>query len=144
MHSAHQGFPSAPAARIHPQCRSYRSCRFNPWVGKIPWRRVWQPTPVFLLGESHGLGSLLGYSPWGHRESDKNELTVHACTHSALCCTYVSSTSKAYGKQELCLGGHSTQCLCGNKKFLSNLHEWTKGAGISLHRILMASQNTHI
>ena len=35
----------------------------NPWVGKIPWRRAWQPTPVFLPGESHGQRSLAGYSP---------------------------------------------------------------------------------
>ena len=44
------------------------SCRrqgFSPWLGKIPWRRVWQPTPVFLSGESHGQRSLAGYSPWG-------------------------------------------------------------------------------
>ena len=40
--------------------------RFNPWVGKIPWRRKWQPTPVFFLGESHGQRSLAGYSPRGH------------------------------------------------------------------------------
>ena len=45
------------------------------WVGKIPWRRVWQPTPVFLLGESHGQRSLVGYSPWGRKESDKNKAT---------------------------------------------------------------------
>ena len=39
-------------------------CRFNPWVGKrLPWRRAWQPTPVFLPGESHGQRSLVGYSP---------------------------------------------------------------------------------
>ena len=38
---------------------------FNPWVGKIPWRRVWQPTPEFLPGDSHGQRSLAGYSPWG-------------------------------------------------------------------------------
>ena len=36
---------------------------FDPWVGKIPWRRAWQPTPVFLPGESHGQRSLAGYSP---------------------------------------------------------------------------------
>jgi len=36
---------------------------FSPWVGKIPWRRAWQPTPVFLPGESHGQRSLVGYSP---------------------------------------------------------------------------------
>ena len=47
--------------------------RFNPWVGKIPWRRKWQPTPVFFLGESHGQRSLAGYSPRGHKESDTKE-----------------------------------------------------------------------
>jgi len=52
--------------------------RFNPWVGKIPWRRKWQPPPVFLPGQSHGQRSLVGYSPWGHKESDMNEETKHA------------------------------------------------------------------
>ena len=42
-------------------------------VGKIPWRRAWQPTPVFLPGESHGLRTLAGYGPWGRRESDTTE-----------------------------------------------------------------------
>ena len=37
--------------------------RFNPWVRKIPWRRAWQPSPVFLPGESHGQRSLAGYGP---------------------------------------------------------------------------------
>ena len=41
-----------------------------PWVGKIPWRKKWQSTPVFLPGESHGQGSLVCYSPWGHKGSD--------------------------------------------------------------------------
>ena len=51
---------------------------FNPWVGKIPWRRKWQPAPVFLPGESHGQRSLAGYSPWGHKESD---MTEHSQIH---------------------------------------------------------------
>ena len=42
-------------------------------TGKILWRRAWQPSPVFLLGESHGERSLMGYSPWGCKESDMNE-----------------------------------------------------------------------
>ena len=42
-------------------------------VGKIPWKREWQPTPVFLLGEVHGQRSLVGYSPWDHKESDTAE-----------------------------------------------------------------------
>ena len=46
---------------------------FHPWVGKIPWRREWQPTPVFWPGESHGQRSLVGYSPRGHKESDMTE-----------------------------------------------------------------------
>ena len=49
------------------------------WVGKIPWRRKWQPTPVLLSGESHGQRSLVGYSLWDHRESDTAErLSTHS------------------------------------------------------------------
>ena len=47
-----------------------KQCEFDPWVGRIPWRRKWQPTPVFLPGEFHGQRSLVGYSPWSHKESD--------------------------------------------------------------------------
>ena len=43
------------------------------FVGKIPWRRKWQPTPMFLPGKFHGLGSLAGYSPWSRKESDTTE-----------------------------------------------------------------------
>ena len=43
---------------------------FDPSVGKNPWRRKWQPTPVFLPGKFHGWRSLVGYSPWGHKDSD--------------------------------------------------------------------------
>ena len=45
----------------------------SPWVGKIPWRRKWQPTAVFLPGKSGGFRSLVGYSPWGRKESDRTE-----------------------------------------------------------------------
>ena len=44
-----------------------RRPQFNPWVGKIPWRRKWQPTPLCLPGKSHGQRSLAGHSPWGHK-----------------------------------------------------------------------------
>ena len=47
--------------------------QFDPWVEKIPWRREWLPTAVFLPGESHGQRSLVGYSPWGCRELDTTE-----------------------------------------------------------------------
>ena len=58
------------------QCRRHRH-RFDPWVGKTPWRRVWPPTPGFLPGESHGQRSLVGYGPRGHRELDMTEVTKH-------------------------------------------------------------------
>ena len=54
--------------------------RFDPWVRKIPWRRKWQLTPSFLPGESHGQRSLVGYSPWGHKESDMTE-QLHLLTY---------------------------------------------------------------
>ena len=46
---------------------------FDPWVGKVPWRRKWQSTPVLLPGESHGGRSLVDYSPRGRKESDTTE-----------------------------------------------------------------------
>ena len=48
---------------------------FDPWVGKSPWRREWQPTPVFLLGECHGQRSLVGYSLWGFKDLDTTKHT---------------------------------------------------------------------
>ena len=60
-----KGFPAAQWSRIHLQCGSPG---FDPWVGKIPWRGKWQPTPVFLPGEFHGQRSLVGCSPRGHKE----------------------------------------------------------------------------
>ena len=51
--------------------------RFNPWVGKTPRRREWQPTPVFLPGNFHWQGSLTGYSPWGRKESDTTQWLTH-------------------------------------------------------------------
>ena len=63
------------------QCRRHG---LDPWVGKIPWRRKWQPAPVFLPGKSHGQRSLGGYSPWGHKESD---MTERLSTHPPLLCS---------------------------------------------------------
>ena len=51
--------------------------KFDPWVGKIPWNRKWQPIPGFLPEESQGWRSLAGYRPWGRTESDRTE---HTCT----------------------------------------------------------------
>ena len=53
--------------------RDVKRLRFDPWVRKIPCRRAWKPTPVFLPGESHGQRSLVGYSPQGHKELDRTK-----------------------------------------------------------------------
>ena len=52
---------------------AYRRPGFNPWAGKIPWKRMWQSTLVFLPGESHGQRSLVGHSPGGRKEWDVTE-----------------------------------------------------------------------
>ena len=62
------------------QWRRSRRCRFDPWVEKIPWRRKWQPTPVFLPGKSQGQRSLAGYGSWDHKESDMTWVRAHTHT----------------------------------------------------------------
>ena len=57
------------------QCRRHKGCKFDPWIGKIPWSRKWQPTPIFLRGKFHGERILAGYSPWGLKESAMAEHT---------------------------------------------------------------------
>ena len=59
-------------------CLQCRRPRFDPWVGKISWRREWQPTLVFLPEESHRQRSLAGYSPQGRKESDTTEQLTHS------------------------------------------------------------------
>ena len=69
-----QGFPGGTSGKEPAcQCRRHTRFRFNSWVRKIPWRRAWQCTSVFLPGESHGQRSLVGYSPWGRKELDTTE-----------------------------------------------------------------------
>ena len=58
---------SSQTSLVAQMVKSLPTMQFDPWVGKIPWKRKWQPTPVFLPGESQGQRSLAGYSPWGHR-----------------------------------------------------------------------------
>ena len=70
------------------QLRQYRICLqcrrpgFGPWVGKIPWKRQWQPTPVVFPGKSHGQRSLVGYSPWGHKRAKHDWATNKASNQS--------------------------------------------------------------
>ena len=98
--------------------------RFNPCVGKIPWRI---PTPVFLPGESHGQRSLVGYHPWGCKESD----TTHRTEHTAQ-----SPTSVFLGFP----GGSA------GKESASNVGDWVQslgwedllGKGIATHFSILA------
>ena len=80
----HPGLHSDSTSGKEPacQCRSRKRCGFDPWVGKIPWRREWQPTPVFLPEKSHGQRSLVGYGPQGRKDSDTSEATQHSHVHS--------------------------------------------------------------
>ena len=89
-------FTGGSNGRVHLQSRRPR---FNAWVGKILWSRRWQPTPVFLPGESHGQRSLAGCSPWGHEESDTTEQLTFSFFHfmqnsSRLKRTFIHSPSK--------------------------------------------------
>ena len=73
------------------QHRRLKRHGFDPWVGKIPWSRKWQPTPVFLRGKFHGQRSLAGYSPWDPKES---AMTEHTHTEEGVRGTLVKSAAE--------------------------------------------------
>ena len=68
-------------AQIVKICLWFRRTGLDPLVGKIPWRRKWLTTPIFLPGEFHGQRSLVGYL-WGHKELDTTEGLIHTHTHT--------------------------------------------------------------
>ena len=121
--SGRQHFPGGPVIRTLTgnvsgkestyQCRRPKKCRFNSWVGKIPQKRAWQPTPVFLPGESHGQRSLVGYSLWGCTESAKaTQPTAHASTAGGtglLPDQGIKRTQAIRCGQENCSGSHTLQ-----------------------------------
>ena len=78
------------------QCRRCKRLGFNPWVRKIPWRKKWLPTLVFLPSKYHRQSSLVGYSPWSCKESDMTELLSTAqCWWSSLKVRYRARDSVA-------------------------------------------------
>ena len=87
------------------QCRRHRRGRLSPWVGKTPWRRAWQLTPVFLPGESHGPKNLAGYS-LGKSQTQLKRLSRHtwnrwlSSLYSQDCCCASSSFILIQGKKE--------------------------------------------
>ena len=81
-----------------PALQTQETQSFDLWIRKIPWRRKWQPTPVFLPEKFHGQRSLAGYSPWGHKDSDTTE-----CAHTL---KTMVSTSEVLEKELLILFIH--------------------------------------
>ena len=74
-------FPGSLVVKTLSAVQMTQETRFHPWVRKIPWRRKWQLTPVFLPGKFHRQRSLAGYSPWGCKESDMTgHSRVRTCT----------------------------------------------------------------
>ena len=78
----HRGFPSGSVVKTLPATQEMQADVLHPPVRKIPWRRTWQPTPVFLPGESHGQKNLTGYNPRGCEESDMTDRYPHTHTHT--------------------------------------------------------------
>ena len=82
---------------------------FSPWVGKIPWRRKWPPTPAFLPGEPHGQRSLAGYGRWGRKEQDATD------------CAWAQQTVGANGPPDTMTG---TCTSCHPAPFSSACRVW--------------------
>ena len=69
MYVSNMDFPGGASGKESAcRCRRHKIPKFDLWVGKIPWRREWQPTPVFLPGKFHGQRSLAVYSSWGRKK----------------------------------------------------------------------------
>ena len=95
-------------------CLQCRRPRFDPWVGKIHWRRKWQSTPVLLPGKSHGQRSLVGYSPRGGKESDTTE-RLHLLTYEVICIQHRFSNTKLSIKLMDFDFGALTEDMCPKK-----------------------------
>ena len=89
-----QALKNLPAMKETQEVR----CKFYLWVGKIPWRRKWQPTPVLLPGKSHRKGTLMEYSWWGHEELER---TMHTALSLSPAMMVESLSSEPRGKAGL-------------------------------------------
>ena len=123
---------------------------FDPWVGKIPWGRAWEPTPVFLPGESHGQKRLAGYGPHGHK--DWSDL---AHTHTSRMIIDTKILNKILGSQiimltilkglytlvkwDLSQGGKNNLISAHQSMWYTTLKIWRIGAGGSAVRNLPAN-----
>ena len=112
------------------RCRSHRRHGFHPWAGKIPWRRKWQPTPVFLPGESHGQRSLVGGSPWGHKESDTSERLNTLSSPGGQQDTWEQDSLFSY----LCCLHNSAQCLPKRVGFYQQLKTTERSPSVCMEQ----------
>ena len=95
-------------------CRRNNRLRFGPWVGKIPWRRKWQCTPVFLPGKFHGQRNLSCHSSWGDKESDMTEqLNTHTFGYWVKSCVSQYSNKSSL---EILTSRSFYPCICSGKK----------------------------
>ena len=110
-HTLRVGFPGGAGGKEPvSQCRRRKRCKFNPWVRKSPWRRAWQPTPVFLPGESHA-----------HRRATIHRVTKSWTRWSGLACTHtLRSASSAFIFLALNLISSSSLPLPGGKNLLES------------------------
>ena len=99
-----EGFPGGSVVKNPPGNAGEERGLSSPRVGKIPWRRAWQPTPVILLENSHGQRSLAGYSPWGHKESDTTK-QLSIAQHSMY--IYWGFPGSSTAKESTCNAGDS-------------------------------------
>ena len=114
VNTVSSGFPGGSVVKwVFRRCRRPR---FNPWVGKIPWRRAWQPIPVFLPGKYHEQRNLAGYSPYRVARSQTGSM------HKQLSFWYQHSSNKEvnskislFSRAELNLKNWSSWCGCGEK-----------------------------
>ena len=126
-------FPCSSDGKICLQCRRPR---FDPWVRKVPWRREWQPTPVFWPGKSHEQRSLTGYSPWGRQELDTIE-RIHMSFDAQSFINVLSFTVASDGDLNISafptLGAQKHSCLNSSTPHLpitvsvgfpSSMHLW--------------------
>ena len=120
--------------------------RFDSWVGEIPWRRAWLPTPIFLPGQSHGQRNLAGYSSWGCKELDTAEWLTHMRTSICLAFTmhrnfvnssfYFSQTLRAHA---LSFRGKGSSKDCSGAQLLRGKCWWQGSLPLCpfrLHRVL--------
>ena len=119
-------------------CLQFRRPGFNPWVGKISWRRQWHPTPVLLLGKSHGRKSLVGYSPWGCKESDTTE-QLHFHLSAKLCITGIhgihnSANRRRYVEPSCYVAGGNKEVGSIPKLMDSNLSLFQRTVTINIPR----------